>query len=60
MAIWSGVPLLEIVSEPDLANGTEAAAYGAELRRIAVLLGISDGNMQVLGSSLRLPEVQES
>eukprot|EP00210_Caulerpa_lentillifera_P008180 g7812.t1 len=41
----AGVPLLEIVSKPDLRSGIEAAAYGAELRRIVRYLGISDGNM---------------
>lgn len=43
----AGVPLLEIVTEPEFASGAEAAAYGAELRRIVRFLGISDGNMQV-------------
>jgi len=42
----AGVPLLEIVSEPDLRSGAEAAEYGQELRRIVRYLGISDGNMQ--------------
>eukprot|EP00887_Chlorella_sp_A99_P006179 scaffold3.g6179.t1 len=41
----AGVPLLEIVSEPDLRSGAEAAAYGAELRRVMRCLGVSDGNM---------------
>lgn len=41
----AGVPLLEIVSEPDLRSGTEAAAYGSELRRIMQFLNVSDGNM---------------
>jgi aspartyl-tRNA(Asn)/glutamyl-tRNA(Gln) amidotransferase subunit B len=41
----SGVPLLEIVSEPDMRSARDAAAYGAELRRICRFLGISDGNM---------------
>ena len=41
-----GVPLLEIVSEPDIRTGEEAAEYGQELRRIVRYLGISDGNMQ--------------
>ena len=41
----AGVPLLEIVSEPDMRSGKDAAAYGAELRRIMRFLGISDGNM---------------
>ena len=42
----AGVPLLEIVSEPDLRSGQEAAEYAQELRRIVRYLGISDGNMQ--------------
>jgi aspartyl-tRNA(Asn)/glutamyl-tRNA(Gln) amidotransferase subunit B len=42
----AGVPLLEIVSEPDLRTGREAAEYAQELRRIIRYLGISDGNMQ--------------
>ncbi|MCW6035784.1 Asp-tRNA(Asn)/Glu-tRNA(Gln) amidotransferase subunit GatB [Spirulina subsalsa FACHB-351] len=42
----AGVPLLEIVSEPDIRTGAEAAEYGQELRRIMRYLGISDGNMQ--------------
>lgn len=42
-----GVPLLEIVSGPDMRTGKEAAAYGAELRRIMRFLGVSDGNMAV-------------
>lgn len=41
-----GVPLLEIVSKPDLRSGAEAAAYGTELRRIVRYLDISDGNME--------------
>lgn len=41
----AGVPLLEIVSEPDMRSGRDAAAYGEELRRIVRFLGISDGNM---------------
>ncbi len=42
----AGVPLLEIVTEPDLRSGKEAAEYAQELRRIMLYLGISDGNMQ--------------
>lgn len=42
----AGVPLLEIVSKPDIASGNEAAAYGSELQRIFRYLGISDGNME--------------
>lgn len=42
----AGVPLIEIVSEPDLRSGAEAAEYARELRRIMRYLGVSDGNMQ--------------
>ncbi|MEB3164175.1 MAG: Asp-tRNA(Asn)/Glu-tRNA(Gln) amidotransferase subunit GatB [Prochlorothrix sp.] len=42
----AGVPLLEIVSEPDIRTGQEASEYAQELRRIVRYLGISDGNMQ--------------
>jgi len=39
-------PLVEIVSEPDMRSGQEAAEYAQELRRILRYLGVSDGNMQ--------------
>lgn len=42
----AGVPLLEIVSEPDLRGPEEAAAYMEEMRRLVRWLGISDGNME--------------
>ncbi|MDF5719414.1 MAG: Asp-tRNA(Asn)/Glu-tRNA(Gln) amidotransferase subunit GatB [Rhizonema sp. PD37] len=42
----AGIPLVEIVSEPDLRSGLEAAEYAEELRRIVRYLGVSDGNMQ--------------
>jgi len=42
----AGIPLVEIVSEPDLRSGVEAAEYARELRRIVRYLGVSDGNMQ--------------
>ena len=42
----TGVPLVEIVSEPDMRSGQEAAEYAQELRRILRYLGVSDGNMQ--------------
>ncbi|KAG1658346.1 hypothetical protein FOA52_002119 [Chlamydomonas sp. UWO 241] len=41
----AGVPLLEIVSEPEMRSGKDAYAYGDEMRRIVRFLGISDGNM---------------
>lgn len=42
----AGIPLIEVVSEPDLRSGVEAAAYAQEIRRIVRYLGVSDGNMQ--------------
>ncbi len=42
----AGTPLLEIVTEPDLASATEARLFGEELRRICRYLGISPGIMQ--------------
>jgi len=41
----ASVPLLEIVSEPDVRSGAEASAYLRKLRSIVRYLGISDGNM---------------
>ncbi len=41
----AGIPLVEIVSEPDLRSGKEAAEYAQEIRRIMLYLGISDGKM---------------
>jgi aspartyl-tRNA(Asn)/glutamyl-tRNA(Gln) amidotransferase subunit B len=42
----AGIPLLEIVSEPDIRTAQEAAEYGQELQRILRYLGVSDGNME--------------
>ena len=42
----TGVPLIEIVSEPDMRSPEEAVAYLKELRSILVYLGICDGNME--------------
>lgn len=42
----TGVPLIEIVSEPDLRSAEEAVAYLKALRAIVVHLGICDGNME--------------
>jgi aspartyl-tRNA(Asn)/glutamyl-tRNA(Gln) amidotransferase subunit B len=41
-----GTPLLEIVSEPDIASAAEAGRYLDALRRIVAYAGVSDGNMQ--------------
>jgi aspartyl-tRNA(Asn)/glutamyl-tRNA(Gln) amidotransferase subunit B len=42
----TGVPLIEIVSEPDMRNAEEAAAYLKRLHEILVYLEICDGNME--------------
>jgi aspartyl-tRNA(Asn)/glutamyl-tRNA(Gln) amidotransferase subunit B len=42
----SGVPLVEIVSEPDMRSAEEARAYVDELRAILVATGASDGKME--------------
>lgn len=42
----TGVPLVEIVSEPDLRNPEEASAYLRKLRDILRYLDICDGNME--------------
>ena len=41
----SGTALMEIVSEPDMRSGEEAAAYLKKLRSILRYLGTCDGNM---------------
>jgi aspartyl-tRNA(Asn)/glutamyl-tRNA(Gln) amidotransferase subunit B len=42
----SGVPLMEIVSEPDLRSAEEAAEYLRTLRDVLVYLGVNDGNLE--------------
>ncbi|MDO8462502.1 MAG: Asp-tRNA(Asn)/Glu-tRNA(Gln) amidotransferase subunit GatB [Deltaproteobacteria bacterium] len=42
----AGVPLIEIVSEPDLRSAEEAVAYLKTLRAILIYLEICDGNME--------------
>jgi aspartyl-tRNA(Asn)/glutamyl-tRNA(Gln) amidotransferase subunit B len=42
----SGVPLMEIVSEPDLRSPEEARQYLMKLRTILQYLGVSTGNME--------------
>jgi aspartyl-tRNA(Asn)/glutamyl-tRNA(Gln) amidotransferase subunit B len=42
----AGVPLVEIVSEPDIRSADEAAEYMRALRTLVRTLGISDGNME--------------
>ena len=42
----AGVPLIEIVTEPDMRSAAEAAAFFERLRDILVWLGVNDGNME--------------
>ena len=42
----AGTPLVEIVSEPDIRNGAEAAAYVEKLRSMLYYLGVSDVKME--------------
>jgi aspartyl-tRNA(Asn)/glutamyl-tRNA(Gln) amidotransferase subunit B len=42
----AGVPLLEIVTEPDLRSSTEAYNYLMEIRKLVRYLEICDGNME--------------
>lgn len=42
----AGVPLLEIVSEPELSSGEEAVAYLKALREILIYTGVSDADME--------------
>ncbi len=42
----SGVPLLEIVTEPDISSADEAFAYLTALKRILQYLAVSDCNME--------------
>jgi len=42
----SGVPLIEIVSEPDFRSSQEAYDYLTHLRKTLIYLGVCDGNME--------------
>lgn len=42
----AGVPLIEIVSEPDMRSGEEAVQFLTELRKLVRYLDICDGNME--------------
>jgi aspartyl-tRNA(Asn)/glutamyl-tRNA(Gln) amidotransferase subunit B len=42
----AGVPLLEVVTEPDLASIEEAKAYSLELRSLLRTLGVTTGDME--------------
>src|SRR5207249_2763330 len=42
----AGVPLIEIVTEPDLRSAADAAECFSRLRETLVALGVNDGNME--------------
>jgi aspartyl-tRNA(Asn)/glutamyl-tRNA(Gln) amidotransferase subunit B len=42
----SGVPLIEIVTEPDLRSAADAAECFSRLREVLVAIGVNDGNME--------------
>jgi aspartyl-tRNA(Asn)/glutamyl-tRNA(Gln) amidotransferase subunit B len=42
----AGVPLIEVVSEPEVRSAAEARAYVAELRNIFLYAGVCDGKME--------------
>lgn len=42
----SGVPLLEIVSEPDIRSGEEARAYAQKIHQIVRYLGVNSGDLE--------------
>ena len=42
----TGVPLIEIVSEPDIASADEAYEYLTQLKEILLYTGVSDCNME--------------
>ena len=42
----SGVPLIEIVTEPDLRSAADAAEAFSRVREVLVALGVNDGNME--------------
>jgi aspartyl-tRNA(Asn)/glutamyl-tRNA(Gln) amidotransferase subunit B len=42
----AGIPLMELVTEPDIASGKEARKFGEELQLILRYLGVSDADME--------------
>lgn len=42
----AGIPLIEVVSEPDIRNGKEASKYVELIREIVTFTGVSDGKME--------------
>lgn len=48
----SGVPLVEIVTEPDITSGAQAKEYGKKLRQLLRYLGVADCDMEQGGMRL--------
>lgn len=42
----AGVPLMELVTEPDITTGEQAGNFGRELQLLLRYLGVSDANME--------------
>ena len=42
----AGVPLIEIVTEPDMRSAAEASEFFTRVREVLVSLGVNDGNME--------------
>lgn len=42
----AGIPLIELVSEPDMRNADEAVAFAAKIHSLAKTLGVCDGRME--------------
>ena len=42
----AGVPLMELVTEPDFRSGEEVRTFGEELQRILRYIGVSDADME--------------
>jgi aspartyl-tRNA(Asn)/glutamyl-tRNA(Gln) amidotransferase subunit B len=42
----AGVPLIEIVTQPDLRSASAAAEFFSRLRAVLVAIGVNDGNME--------------
>jgi aspartyl-tRNA(Asn)/glutamyl-tRNA(Gln) amidotransferase subunit B len=42
----SGIPLMEVVSEPDIRTPEEARAYAQELRSVVLAMGVSDARLE--------------
>lgn len=42
----AGIPLIELVTKPELRNGEEAMKFVEQIRSIVIFLGVSDGKME--------------